>query len=133
MNLVTTLIALTIGFSVVAQAGVITTMVCKTEKGTELKLIYDNYSELVKGSELISLTIAGDDMSERLQNDHFGTTGGRPSFAVTEFPTAGKHTSFTISKAGTYTVYKNGSYSGEEHNLSCEDKTPKAEKEDSSF
>ena len=132
MNLITTLVAMTIGFAAVAQADVIT-MECKTEKGTKLNIVYDNYSAETHKAELILLSIGGVDMKERLADDRFGTTGGKPRFGIVEFPKAGMNAQFSISGSGTYTVYKNGSFSGEEHNLSCEDKTPKAEKEDSSF
>lgn len=132
MKSVLSLLALTVGFSAVTNAEVIT-LDCKTEKSTSVVLVYDNYSKATNQAELISIKIAGQEMSSQLENNRFGTSGGRPNFGITNFPQAGLNTRFNMYGTGTYTVYKNGSFSGDEHAISCEVKAPQKAKPDTGF
>ena len=132
MKSLLSLIALTIGFSTVTKAEMMT-LDCKTEKGTSLVLVYDSGSNATNKPEMISLSVAGQDMTNRLEGGRFGTSGGRPTFGLTDFPQAGLTTRFNMYSTGTYTVYKSGSSSGEEHQILCEVKAPKKVKPDSGF
>ncbi len=95
----------------VAQSEVMNS-VCTTAKGTQVLLTYDSWFN--NGPKLISLTIGGTDMSSRLLNNRFGTTGGKPTFTLTNFPTTGKSAYFSIYGSGsTYTV------DSQTHPLNC--------------
>jgi hypothetical protein len=132
MKPIFTLLALTMGFTAISQASVVT-LNCRTEKSTSLILVYDDYSKAKQGAELISLKIAGREMGGQLENNHFGTSGGRPTFGILDFPQAGLTTRFNIYSTGTYTVYKAGSFSGDEHQITCEVATDQPAKTDTSF
>lgn len=73
--------------------------VCTTAKGTQLLLTYDNWTD--NGPKLISLTIGGKDMRPQLLNNRFGTTGGKPTFTLSNFPQQGKSAYFSIYGAGS--------------------------------
>ena len=72
-------------------------------------------------------------MLPSLKNGRFGTSGGTPKFALVNFPKPGFTTRFSMYASGTYTVYKEGSFSGEAHPISCSVETEKVQKEDNSF
>lgn len=80
--------------SSVSQAEVML-MTCTTAKGTELKLKYDNYSPVTSKAEIISLSIGGKDMKPQMDGQ-FGTSGGKPTFRLVNFPSAGQKTSFSL-------------------------------------
>ncbi len=132
MKTLLSLVTMSLILSNVASADVIT-LDCKTEKQTSVVLVYDNWSKESNKPELVSLTIAGQDMSGRLEGNRFGTSGGRPIFGLTDFPQAGMMTRFNMYASGTYTVYKAGSMSGDEHQIACEVKAPIKVKPDSGF
>lgn len=132
MKSILSLLALSIGFSAVTKADVIT-LDCKTEKSTSVVLVYDTNWWLTKRAELISIEIAGQEMSSKLENNRFVTKGGRPNFAITDFPQAGLTTQFNLYTTGTYTVYKPFNLSGDVHVINCEVKAPQKEKVDTDF
>ena len=132
MKSILTILAVTFVITAISQASVIT-LDCRTEKSTSVVLKYDDYSKAKQGAELISLKIAGTEMGGQLENNRFGTSGGRPTFGILDFPKVGLTTRFNIYSTGTYTVYKAGSFSGDEHKITCEIGTEQAASTDTSF
>ncbi|MBL7669753.1 MAG: hypothetical protein JNM39_04650 [Bdellovibrionaceae bacterium] len=86
------------------------TTTCMTEKGTELKLVWDNISFPAKPVSLV-ITAKGSAPSDRTASiRNFGTSGGSPRFGIDGFPTSSEETDVSLSYTGNmYFVGKKGS------------------------
>ncbi len=131
MKSIISVLATTLLFSNYASSAVMG-LNCKTDKGTELNLVYDNYSSATNRAELISIKVAGKDLTSQISG-RFGTSGGRPYFTLSNFPKVGLDTHFNMYTTGTYTVAKAGSMSGDTYSITCSVVSPESKPVDNSF